>query len=117
MTQLKVGTGEALASTAHNSAAQYSISVSCNRCAGMHETGISITIENGPSHRQSIGDFYDGKSLPKTLSTIASDSFSCPLTGRQFIQKDTKRIFLVPSKGRPTIENDARKTRKGYGLG
>lgn len=115
MTQLKIGIGEALASTAH-STAQYSISVSCNRCAGMHETGISITIDGGPVHRQSIGDFYEGKSLPKTLSTIASDSFSCPLTGRQFIQKDTKQIFLVPIKGRPAPENDARRSKKGYGL-
>jgi hypothetical protein len=37
------------------------------------------------------------------------------LTGRQFIQKDTRQIFLVPIKGQPTTENDARRDRKGRG--
>jgi hypothetical protein len=114
MTQLKVGIEQTLASTVRNSTAQYSVFVSCNKCAGLHEAVLAITIEDGPAHRQSIGDFYNGKSLPKALSSLSSDSFSCPLTGRQFIQKDTKQIFLVPIK--PTTENDARKSRKGQGL-
>jgi hypothetical protein len=37
------------------------------------------------------------------------------LTGRQFIQKDTKQIFLVRIKRQPTTENDARRNRKGRG--
>jgi hypothetical protein len=115
MTQLKLGTEEALASTVRGSTAQYSIFASCNKCAGVHETGVSITVENGPVNKQSIGDFYKGKSLPKTLASLSSESFSCPLTGRQSIQKDTKQIFLVPIKGRPITENDARRNRKGHG--
>jgi hypothetical protein len=95
MTQLK----EARASTVHNSA-QYSIFVFCNKCAGVHEAGISITIEDGPVNRKSIGEFYAGKSPPRTLANLSNESFSCPLTGRQFIQKDTKQIFLVPLNDR-----------------
>ena len=114
MTQLKLEVEEALASTVRNSTAQYSIFVSCNKCAGVHETGISITMEDGPVEKHSIGGFYSGKSLPKTLATLSNQSFSCPLTGRQFIQKDTKQIFLVPIKGRPT-ENDPRRNRKAHG--
>jgi hypothetical protein len=113
MTQLKLGIEKVLASIVQNSTAQYSIFASCNKCAGLHETGISITIEDGPVDKQNIGDFYNGKSLPKTLAGLSSESFSCPLTGRQFIQKDTKQIFLVPIKGRPATENDARRNRKG----
>jgi hypothetical protein len=115
MTQLKVGIEAALASTEHNSTAEYSIFALCNKCAGMHETGISITIEDGPADKQSIGDFYNGKSLPKSLAALSSTILTCHLTGRQFIQKDTKQIFLVPIKGRPTSENDTRKNRKGHG--
>ena len=48
MTQLKLEVEEALASTVRNSTAQYGIFVSCNKCAGVHETGISITMEDGP---------------------------------------------------------------------
>ena len=105
MTQLKLDVEEALPSTVRNSTAPYSIFVSCNKCAGVHETGISITMEDGPVGKHSISDFYSGKSLPKTLATLSNQSFPCPLTGRQFIQKDTKQIFLVPIKGRPTTEN------------
>jgi hypothetical protein len=115
MRQLKLGIGEALASTVHNATAQYSIRASCNKCAGVHETGISITMEDGPVDKQSIGDFYNGKSLPKSLATLSSAILTCNLTGRQLIQKDTKQIFLVPIKGQSTIENDTRRNRKGHG--
>src|SRR5678816_1511790 len=115
MTQLKLGIEAALASTVHNSTAKYRIFASCNKCAGVHETEISITIEDGPIDKQSIGDFYNGKSLPKSLATLSSTLLTCHLTGRQFIQKDTKQIFLVPFKGQPTTENDPRRNRKGHG--
>jgi hypothetical protein len=113
--QLKLGIEEALASTARNSTAQYSILATCNKCAGVHETGISITMEHGPVDKQSIGDFYTGKSLPKNLASLSSTNLACHLTGRQFIQKDTKQIFLVRIKRQPTTENDARRNRKGRG--
>jgi hypothetical protein len=115
MTQLKFGIEAAQASAEHNSTAQYSIFASCNKCGGVHETGISITIEDGPVDKQSIGDFFNGKSLPKSLATLSSTVFPCHLTGRQFIQKDTKQIFLVPIKGQPTTENVTRRNRKGQG--
>jgi hypothetical protein len=98
MTQLKLEVGQALPSTVGKPAAQYTILVSCNKCAGEHETGISITIEDGPVDKRSLGGFYSGKDLPKTLATLSNQSFPCPLTGRQFIQKDTKQIFLVPNQ-------------------
>ena len=115
MTQLKLEVGQALSSTVNNSAAEYSIFVACNKCGGEHETGISITIEHGPVEKYSIGSFYTEKSLPKTLATLPNQSFPCPLTGRQSIQKDTKQIFLVPIKGRSTSETDARRNRKAHG--
>jgi hypothetical protein len=77
------------------------------------ETGISTTIEGGPVDKQSTGDFYPGQSPPKTLLSSLSSGSSCPLTGRQFIQKDTKQMFLVPINGQPTIENNARRNNKG----
>jgi hypothetical protein len=112
MGQLKLDVEEARPSTVRNSTAQYGIFVSCNKCAGVHETGISITMEDGPVDKQSIGDFYGGKSLPKTLATLSQESFPCPLTGRQFIQKDARQIFLIPIKARPA--SDARRNKKGH---
>jgi hypothetical protein len=96
MTRLKTGIKEALPYSVHNSARQFSVFASCHKCAGVHETGISITMEDGPVGKQSIGDFYNGKSFPKSLASLSSTILTCHLTGRQFIQKDTKQIFLVP---------------------
>ena len=85
-------------STAKNSRAQYSVFVSCNRCGGEHELGISVVMEDGPSDKQSISDLYNGKPLPKSLADLTNNSVSCPQTGRQSIQKNNHQIFLVPTK-------------------
>jgi hypothetical protein len=88
---------EAPASRQHNSTAQYSIAVACNKCGGLHETGISVTIENGPVAKQSVGALYEGKSLPKSLADVTNTSITCSKTGRQSTQKNLHQIFLVPS--------------------
>jgi hypothetical protein len=60
--------------------------------------GISVRMENGPAGKQSIGDLYDGKSLPKNLANLSQNSVTCPKTGRQSTQRDNHQIFLVPTK-------------------
>jgi hypothetical protein len=69
----------------------------CNKCAGLHEMGITVTMENGPVEKQSVGDLYDGKSLPKVLADLTDMSISCSKTGRQSTQKNLHQIFLVPT--------------------
>ena len=95
--QLKFAMEEASPSAA-NATAQYSIVVSCNRCAGVHEMGISVTMENGPARKQSIGELYDGKTVPKFLANLTQNSVTCPKTGRQSTQRNNHQIFLVPTK-------------------
>jgi hypothetical protein len=96
--QLKLAIQEASPSTAHNPTSQYSIVASCNKCAGLHDMGISVTMENGPAGKQSLGDLYDGKSLPKNLANLTQSSVTCPKTGRQSTQRNNHQIFLVPTK-------------------
>ncbi len=97
--QLKFAIDETAPANARNSAAQYSVAVVCNKCAGIHEMGLLITLADGPVAKQSIGALYDGKSLPKSLANLANTSITCPKTGRQSTQKDHHQIFLVPTKG------------------
>ena len=96
--QLKLAIQEGSPSTAQNPRSQYSIVASCNKCAGLHDMGISVTMENGPAGKQSIGDLYDGKSLPKNLANLTQSSVTCPKTGRQSTQRNNHQIFLVPTK-------------------
>jgi hypothetical protein len=92
--QLKLG----IPPTPNNSAAQYNIFALCNKCGGTHDMAVSFFLKDGPVEKQSIGDLYDEKTLPKSLADLTSRSVSCPKTGRQSIQKDNHQIFLVPAK-------------------
>ena len=96
--QLKFAIEEPAPTTARDSTSQYSIVVACNRCAGLHDMGISFTMENGPANKLSIGEWFEGKSLPKSLANLTQNSVTCPRTGRQSMQKDNRQIFLVPAK-------------------
>jgi hypothetical protein len=96
--QLKLKIEDRVQSTSSNSSAEYGVLVSCNKCGGIHEMGISVAMEDGPANKQSIGDLYEGKTLPKSLADLASRSITCPKTGKQSIQKNNQQIFLVPTK-------------------
>jgi hypothetical protein len=60
--------------------------------------GISVVIEDGPFDKQSIGELYNGKTLPKSLEDLTNNSVTCPTTGKQSTQKNNRQIFLVPPK-------------------
>ena len=96
--QLKLGIQEAIPLTTNNSVARYSIVALCNKCGGTHDMAVTVILKDGPIEKQSIGDLYDEKTLPKNLADLTSRSISCPKTGRQSIQKDNHQIFLVPTK-------------------
>jgi transcription elongation factor Elf1 len=96
--QLNRTTRGADSCTTKSSQTLYEVIVSCNKCGGVHEMGISVALENGPVDKQSIDALYKGKTLPKNLADLANNSVSCPKTGRQSTQKNHQQIFLVPTK-------------------
>lgn len=96
--QLNRTIGEADHSIAKNSQTLYGVLVSCNKCGGVHEMGISVCLEDGPADKQSIGALYNGKTLPKNLADLTNNSVTCPKTGRRSTQKSNQQIFLVPPK-------------------
>jgi len=87
-----------MTSTAKNLQSSYGVLVSCNKCGGAHDMGISIVIADGPLDKQSVGDLYRGKTVPKNLADLSNNSVTCPTTGRQSTQKNNYQIFLVPAK-------------------
>jgi hypothetical protein len=93
--QLKLKIEDRPRSNTANSSAEYGVLVSCNKCGGIHDMGISLAIEDGPADRQSIGDLYQGKTLPKSLADLTSRSITCPKTGKQSVQKNNQQIFLA----------------------
>jgi hypothetical protein len=91
--QLKLGI-----ETPQKTTSRYSVVALCNKCGGMHEMGVSITLREGPSTRQSICAAYKDRSVPPNVASLANVSATCPATGRGFTQKDNQQIFLVPAE-------------------
>jgi hypothetical protein len=96
--QLKLKIDDGARSIASKLPAEYGVLVSCNKCGGIHDTGIAVAMEEGPADKQSIADLYEGKTLPKILAELTNRSITCPKTGKQSIQKNNQQIFLVPTK-------------------
>jgi hypothetical protein len=96
--QLKLEIEDGGQSRARNASGEYGVLVSCNKCGGLHDLGISVTMADGPAQMQSIGDLYAGKTLPKGLADLINRSITCSKTGRQSTQKNPQQIFLVPTK-------------------
>jgi hypothetical protein len=73
-----------------------SIIVFCNKCARLHDSGISLVMKHGPFRKQNLVDLYKGK-VPKALKKLSRTIVTCPWTGKQSLQTDNRRIFLVPN--------------------
>ena len=88
----------AMSSTANSSPVVYEVHVACNKCGALHDTGITVLLNDGPPNKQSVSAYYRDKTLPKNLADLVNNSVSCPKTGRQSTQKNTEQIFLIPPK-------------------
>jgi hypothetical protein len=73
-----------------------SIFVSCDKCARIHDTGISLMMQHGPVRKQSLADLYN-EDVPKSMTDLSRTIVTCPWTGKQSLQTDNRRIFLVPT--------------------
>jgi hypothetical protein len=77
--------------------AEYDVFAVCNACGDLHPLGISVRLADGPAKKkQSIADAYQGQDLPPSLAALKDSRVYCPKTGRQYSQKDTNKIFLMP---------------------
>lgn len=74
----------------------YDVYVFCNQCGDVHLMAKGIFIDDGPDEKQSIGNAYAGRNLPKHIATITKNEVQCPETGRRFVQEDDQQFFLVP---------------------
>src|SRR5262249_41413004 len=76
-----------------------SIVVCCNKCARIHDTGISLLMKRCPVRKQSLADLYKQK-VPKRVKKLSRTIVTCPWTGKRSLQTDNRRIFLVPTNSR-----------------
>jgi len=96
--QLELGINDSIPPSIKNLAVRYTLLALCNKCGATHDMAVSVMLNDGPTDKQSIGQVYNGRTVPKSLADLTNRGMSCPKTGRQSIQKDKHQIFLVPAK-------------------
>jgi hypothetical protein len=74
----------------------YDIYVQCTECNAEHPMRIRIFLDNGPDHKQSIAEFFQGAPVPPQVSAIRGHNSLCLKTGQVFVQENDNLVFLVP---------------------
>jgi hypothetical protein len=92
--------------------AKYSVQVFCPECGGQHDTGIKLSLEDGPAVEQSMGEFYESKELPSDIASLRNNTFSCPRTRKTFFQDNQNDVFLVPIKDWSSLTSDPSPTHR-----
>lgn len=58
--------------------------------------GVTISLNDGPAKKESIGNTYAGKELPAQVGTLSNNTVTCPVTKKLTSQEDNNQVFLVP---------------------
>jgi len=74
----------------------YNVCAVCNACGGLHTTGITVSVTGGPTIKQSIEDAFANKDPPTNIAELKEKRVHCPKIGRQYAQRDGRKIFLIP---------------------
>jgi hypothetical protein len=74
----------------------YEISFHCKDCGLDHPVLLSIYVEDGPEHKQSIAELFHGRSVPPQVAAIRGHTAFCHKTGRRFQLENDAQIFLMP---------------------
>ncbi len=76
--------------------ATYEVHLFCDECCETHPCPTTISLDDGPADRASIGSTYGGKGLPSEITELLSNPIYCPTTARRTFQADNDQVFLVP---------------------
>ena len=74
----------------------YRLFVKCEYCEENHPLPFAVSKDDIPPGKKSIAEIYVDKKIPDDISSIISIRVQCPKTGEFFVQKDYKKIFMIP---------------------
>lgn len=74
----------------------YNVCAVCNACGDLHTTGITVSLNGGPTSKQSIGEAFANKDPPLNIAELKEKRVHCPKIGRHYAQRDDRKIFLIP---------------------
>lgn len=74
----------------------YEIFIRCNECNREHPILMKIHLDQGPDHKQSVAEFFRGRSMPPQVMSIQGHKALCLRTGKTFKLETDDQILLVP---------------------
>jgi hypothetical protein len=74
----------------------YEIYFRCDDCKREHPIHLRIHLDDGPDRKESVAEFFRGRSMPPQVTTIRGRKVFCLKTGRTFKLENDDQIFLVP---------------------
>ena len=74
----------------------YEIFARCNECNGEHPILMKIHLDQGPELKQSVAEFFRGRSMPPQVAGIQGHKALCLRTGKTFRLEKDDQIFLIP---------------------
>jgi len=75
---------------------EYEILVRCRECNREHPVLMKIHLDHGPKGKQSVAEFFHGRSMPPQVRTIQWHKALCLKTGKKFKLEVADQILLVP---------------------
>ena len=75
----------------------YEIFVHCHDCGREHPLLMKIHLDEGPDHKQSVAESFQGRSIPPQVTALKGHKALCLRTGRKFQVENDAEIFLVPA--------------------
>lgn len=74
----------------------YDISVRCKDCGRDHPALLRLHIDETLDRKQSIAQFFHGRSVPPQVAAIRRLKAVCPKTGKNFSLENDSEVFFVP---------------------
>jgi hypothetical protein len=76
--------------------ATYRIYVECDYCGKIHPLPFAVSIDDIPPGTKSVAEIYGDKKLPENVNSIISIPVHCSEVEEYFVQKENKKILLIP---------------------
>jgi len=74
---------------------KYSILAFCSYCDRTHPARLTITMEDGPTKKATVGEAFKHKTLPSNLARLLNNAILCPETANSVMLKDRNKVYLV----------------------
>jgi hypothetical protein len=74
----------------------YRLFVECNYCEEGHPLPFAVSKDDIPPGKKSVAEIYGDMKLPEDVNSIITIPVQCSKTGEFFVQRDLRKIFLIP---------------------